>query len=62
MEKRKQNRLTEYDYDTPGAYFITVCTDKRRNLFWKNVGAVIGRPFCHCEPRRCVAISGEKDR
>ena len=44
MEKRKQNRLTEYDYDTPGAYFITVCTDKRRNLFWKNVGAVIGRP------------------
>ncbi len=46
MEKpaRKQNRLTAYDYSTPGAYFITVCTDKRRNLFWENVGAVIDRP------------------
>ena len=44
LPKRKQNRLTEYDYSTPNAYFITVCTQNRRNLFWKNVGAVIGRP------------------
>ena len=41
---RKQNRLTEYDYSTPNAYFITICTDKRKNLFWEHVGAVIGRP------------------
>ena len=44
LPKRKRNRLTEYDYSAPNAYFITVCTDKRRNLFWKNVGAVIDRP------------------
>lgn len=44
LPKRKKNRLTEYDYSTPNAYFITVCTDKRRNLFWKNVGAIIDRP------------------
>ena len=33
---RRQNRLKEYDYSTPNAYFITVCTDKRKNLFWAN--------------------------
>ena len=41
---RKPNRLTEYHYGTPNAYFITVCTDNRRNLFWHNVGASIARP------------------
>ena len=38
---RKPNRLTEYDYSTPNAYFLTVCTENRKNLFWKNVGAII---------------------
>jgi len=42
--KRKPNRLTEYDYSTPNAYFITVCTEKRKNLFWMDVGAIIDRP------------------
>jgi len=44
LPKRKQNRITGYDYSKPGAYFITICTDKRRNLFWENVGAIIDRP------------------
>jgi REP element-mobilizing transposase RayT len=44
MPKRKQNRLTDYDYSTPNAYFITVCTKNRRNLFWRDVGAIIDRP------------------
>ena len=44
LPKRKQNRLTEYDYSTPNGYFITICTQNRRNLFWKNVGAIIDRP------------------
>ena len=44
LPKRKRNRLTKYDYSAPNAYFITVCTDKRRNLFWKNVGAINDRP------------------
>lgn len=42
---RKQNRLTEYDYSTPNAYFITICTDNRRNLFWTDVGAINDRPY-----------------
>ena len=54
-EKRKQIRLTHYDYSHPGAYFITICTAGREKLFWeadeKNcepggtaVGAACGRP------------------
>ena len=45
MNNRRQRRLKNYDYNTPGAYFITVCTKDRKNLFWENVGATIGRPF-----------------
>lgn len=44
LPKRKQNRLVEYDYSTPNAYFITVCTKNRKNLFWMDVGTIIDRP------------------
>ena len=44
LPKRKPNRLTEYDYSTPNAYFITVCTQDRKNLFWTDAGAAIDRP------------------
>ena len=44
LPNRKKNRLREYDYSTPNAYFITICTDNRRNLFWRDVGAIIDRP------------------
>ena len=27
---RKRIRLPEYDYSSPGAYFVTVCTHDRR--------------------------------
>ena len=29
---RRQLRLPDYDYSAPGAYFITICTDKRREI------------------------------
>lgn len=32
LPKRKQTRLKEYDYSTPGAYFITICTKDRKNI------------------------------
>lgn len=44
LPKRKKNRLTEYDYRTPHAYFITICTNNRRNLFWMDTGAMIHDP------------------
>lgn len=33
LPKRKSTRLKDYDYSTPGAYFVTVCTHNRRNIF-----------------------------
>ena len=41
--KRKPNRLKAYDYSQNGAYFVTVCTKDRKNLFW-NVGEAISLP------------------
>ena len=41
---RKKNRLTGFDYSSPNAYFITICTHQRQKLFWTAVGATIGRP------------------
>lgn len=32
--KRKPTRIENYDYSTPGAYFITICTANREPLFW----------------------------
>lgn len=45
LPKRKQIRIADYDYSTPGAYFITVCTANREKLFWNGVGADIIRPY-----------------
>jgi REP element-mobilizing transposase RayT len=42
--KRKHIRIGDYDYSTPGAYFITVCTANREKIFWNCVGADIIRP------------------
>ena len=44
LPRRKPNRLKNYDYSRPNAYFITFCTDGRRNLLWNDVGASIARP------------------
>lgn len=44
LPKRKDIRLKNYDYRSSGAYFLTICTLERRNYFWENVGATIGRP------------------
>ena len=36
LPKRKQIRIKDYDYSTPGAYFITVCTANREKIFWSD--------------------------
>ena len=39
LPKRKPTRLKEYDYNSPGAYFITICTHNRKCLLSEiNVG------------------------
>jgi putative transposase len=32
-KRRKRLRLKEYDYSQPGAYFVTICTKNRENIF-----------------------------
>jgi len=36
LPKRKSIRIVDYDYSTPGAYFITVCTANREKIFWSD--------------------------
>ena len=36
LPKRKPIRVENYDYSTPGAYFITVCTANREKIFWSD--------------------------
>ena len=41
---RKNLRLREYDYSTPGAYFVTFCTHNRSNILSHIVGAIQESP------------------
>ena len=46
LPQRKPTRLTGFDYNTNGAYFITICTQNRRKLLSRVVGDdVLGVPF-----------------
>ena len=36
LPKRKNIRIEDYDYSTPGAYFITVCAANREKIFWSD--------------------------
>ncbi len=52
LPKRKEIRLKTYDYASPGAYFVTICTRKDAPPMWSetndectsSVGATCGRP------------------
>ena len=38
LPKRKRNRLANFDYSTPGAYFLTVCVENKKCLLGEIVG------------------------
>ena len=38
LPSRKRNRLLNFDYSTEGAYFITICTQNRRECLCRIVG------------------------
>ncbi len=44
LPKRKRLRWINYDYNSPGAYFITICTDNRKNILCNVVGAIHESP------------------
>ena len=46
--ERKVNRLSEYDYNTCGAYFVTICTKDRRKILSQVVGDdahIVPKPY-----------------
>ena len=38
LPQRKPNRIPNYDYSTPGAYFITICTKDKKCILGNIVG------------------------
>ena len=38
LPKRRPNRLPHFDYSTPGAYFVTICTQDRKCI----LGTIVG--------------------
>ena len=38
LPKRKDIRLKNYDYSSAGAYFLTICTQNRKNILSTIVG------------------------
>ena len=56
LPKRKQNRLSCFDYRNPGYYFITICTRDKENLFWdhsnsenpklSSIGIIVEQSIC----------------
>ena len=53
MPSRKRNRLADYDYSQPGAYFITVCTKDKRCILSTIVGG-----DAHIAPRTKLTAIG----
>ena len=62
LPQRKDIRLKNYDYSSPGAYFVTICTENRKNYFWNgsidpqvfdwhSVGANCVRPQNSIDPQ-----------
>ena len=47
LPKRKANRLPGYDYSQNGGYFVTICTQDKKNILWgknTNEGLQQGKP------------------
>ena len=34
LPRRKPIHIEDYDYSSPGSYFITICTANREKIFW----------------------------
>ena len=67
LPKRKPNRLHGFDYSTPGAYFITICTEEKKNILGSIVGGgALDAPQIRLSPMGHIAkkylLSGNKNR
>ncbi len=55
LPKRKSTRLKGYDYGTPGAYFVTICTHNRKCI----LGNIVGEGLCALPQNQLTRIVGE---
>ena len=55
LPKRKSIRLKGYDYSSPGAYFITICTNDRKQLLSR---IIVGTGVLDC-PQNVLTSYGE---
>ena len=44
LPQRKSARLKDFDYSSPGAYFVTLCTEGKRQLLSQIVGEGLAPP------------------
>ncbi len=54
LRDRKDTRLSGYDYSTPGAYFVTICTKDREEI----LGRIVGGGACDA-PRPRLSVYGK---
>ncbi len=52
---RKKNRLKNYNYSTKGDYFITICANERKNIFWK-------RNYIESQTKNYFSLLNEKGK
>jgi len=51
FKSRKDIRLKEFDYNTPGAYFVTICVKDRKPILSEIVG-----DDAHIVPKKCGLV------
>ena len=61
LPKRKPTRLKEYDYSTPGAYFITICVKDKKHLLSK-ISNTVGEGLCALPKHELTPIGKEVEK
>jgi REP element-mobilizing transposase RayT len=53
LPQRKPNRLKDYDYSQNGAYYITICTENRAEIFSNIAPVPVRQGLCSCRLKLC---------
>ncbi len=59
LPKRKRTRLKEYNYSSPGAYFVTICVKNRKGLLSE---IIVGEGLCALPQNRLTLIGKETEK
>ena len=59
---RKRNRLIDYDYSQQGLYFITLCSENKKQIFGNLISGGTPNPIsvgvdAHIDPLECSKLS-----